>query len=248
MWFLLRWLKFPKPRSRASDAPPAHGVRQSFSAPTLPPASLGLERIESRSHPGLYSYRNALPPPLPGYPDIRGDGLFTYEVAGVSFYQEALEKIVGGRREAPVYFRVVAVLSSEPDNPYDAHAIVIRINGSPVGHIKKADNVSLRRQLNALGITGDVQCRAEIACGWDHGRGNVGLYGLRLDIVLPPELRGAVKARKQRPTGPTRKPKRIPRAERGRVQALKSRVAAAAFLGIGAVFFGLIWMWASDPG
>jgi hypothetical protein len=165
--------------------------------PPLPAATLGLQRIESRSHPGLYSYRNALPSPLPGYPDILGDGLFTYEVAGASFYQEALERIVGGRREAPVYFRVMAVLSSEADNPHDPHAIIIRINGLPVGHIKKADNVSLRQQLDALGASGDVQYRAEIAGGWDNGRGNVGMYGVRLDILLPPELRGAVKARKK---------------------------------------------------
>src|SRR6185437_12901080 len=119
------------------------------------------------------------------YPYIKGDGLFTYHVFGASHYQQQLERIAGGRREAAVYFRVNAVLSSEPDNPYDANAIQIRINGEKVGYIRREDNVSLRASLNAVGITGDVQCRAEIAGGWNRGEGNVGDFGLKLDVTLP---------------------------------------------------------------
>ncbi len=194
MWAFWRWFKPQQARPPIAPAPARTiGDSERRSAPTVRPESLGLERIESRSHPGRYYYRNAIPAPLPGYPCIHGDAFFTYEVAGASYYQETLEKIVGGRRSESVYFRVMAVLSSEPENPYDAHAIVVRINGEPVAHIKKDDNVSLRQQLNALGISGDVQCRAEVEGGWDHGGSDIGRYGVKLDITFPLDVRPAPK-------------------------------------------------------
>jgi hypothetical protein len=89
------------------------------------------------------------------------------------------------------------VLSSEPENPRDAHAIVVLINGEPVDHIKKEDNISLRQQLNALGIAADVQCRAEIAGGWDHGGGDIGKFGVKLDISFPLDVRPAPTPRRK---------------------------------------------------
>ena len=76
---------------------------------------------------------------------------------------------------------------------YDAHAIVVRINGEPVAHIKKEDNVSLRQQLDALGFSDDVQCRAEIEGGWDHGGSDIGKYSVKLDITFPLDVRPAPK-------------------------------------------------------
>ncbi|MGH6799684.1 MAG: hypothetical protein ACREDI_15035, partial [Roseiarcus sp.] len=132
------------------------------------------------------------------YPCIRGDALFTYHVIGTSHYQEQLERIAGGRREVAVYFRVNAVLSSESDNPHDANAMQIQINGEKVGYVKRQDNVSLREKLNAAGVTGDVQCRAEIAGGWNQGAGNIGEFGLRLDLTFPLDVRPPPKRRDER--------------------------------------------------
>ena len=198
MWAFWRWFKPEKPRPAIAPARLPDPVRviatdERRPVPAEPPDSAGLERIESRGHPGRYYYRNAIPNPLPGLPSIKGDAFFSYELAGESHYQEALERIVGGRRSAAVYFRVIAVLSSEPNNPYDANAIVIRINDEKVGYIRKQDNVSLRHQLDMLEVSGDVQCRAEIAGGWDHGRGDIGKFGLKLDLTFPLDVRPAPK-------------------------------------------------------
>jgi len=92
------------------------------------------------------------------------------------------------------------VLSSEPENPHDPNAIMIRINGEKVGYIRKQDSVSLRRQLDALGISGDVQCRAEIGGGWNRGGGDLGKFGLKLDLTFPLDVRPAPK-----PPAPKRK-------------------------------------------
>jgi hypothetical protein len=170
-------------------------VAQAGKLPSAPPEGLGLERIESRSHPGRYYYRNSIPPPLPNYPCIKGDGLFTYHVVGTSHYQQQLGRIAGGRREAAVYFRVNAVLSSEPDNPYDANAIQIQIDGERVGYVSRQDNVSLREKLRAAGVTEDVQCRAEIAGGWYRGAADFGEFGLRLDLTFPLDVRPPPKPR-----------------------------------------------------
>ena len=115
MWALWRWLS-GKPQRHALLVTGTPAGKLPTSPPNAPPEALGLERIESRSHPGRYYYRNQMPPPLLEYPCVKGDGLFTYHVFGASHYQQKLEEIAGGRREAAIYFRVNAVLSSEPDN------------------------------------------------------------------------------------------------------------------------------------
>jgi hypothetical protein len=202
MWALLRWLSAKPPRLTHADAPATTASRAgtlTTDPPNVPPEDLGLQRIESRGHPDRYYYRNPIPPPLPDYPCIKGDGLFTYHIFGASLYQQQLERIAGGRREVAVYFRVNAVLSSEPENPYDKNAIQILVNGEKVGYVRREDNVSLRAQLNAVGITGDVQCRAEIAGGWNRGGRDLGDFGLRLDITFPLEVRPPRKG-KPKPT------------------------------------------------
>ena len=188
MWAIWRWLSAREPRPASPVTSPSKGTLTT-NTPHMPPEALGLRRIESRSHPGSYYYRNSIPPPLPDYPCIKGDALFTYHVFGASHYQQQLERIAGGRREAAVYLRVNAVLSSEPDNPYDKNAMQILVNGEKVGYVRREDNVSLRGQLNAAGITGDAQCRAEIAGGWYRGAGDAGEFGLRLDLTLPLDVR-----------------------------------------------------------
>lgn len=152
---------------------------------------LGLRREESRSRSGQHYYRNPLPDWLPNYPIVRGDSFFSLEVAGSSFYQDALKLIVGGRRDASVYFRTIALLSSEPDNKHDKHAIGVRINGMTVAHIKREHNILLREQLDEIGVCGDAQCRAMIVGGWNRGHDDKGSFGVRLDLTWPLEVRNA---------------------------------------------------------
>jgi len=151
----------------------------------------GLTRIESRSHPGSYYYSNAMPTWLPDCPEIKGDGTsFAYEVAGASHYQEILERIVGGRRDASIYCRMIAILTPEPDNPHDPRAIAVRIDRETIGHIKATDTDRFHESIENFGISGDLQCKAMIVGGWNHGGGDVGSFGVRLDIDFPIEIRG----------------------------------------------------------
>lgn len=66
-------------------------------------------------------------------------GAETLEVVGESFHQDALWRIVGGRRSDRVRHDVVASLVPEPDNPYDENAIKVLIDGQQVGHLSADD-------------------------------------------------------------------------------------------------------------
>jgi hypothetical protein len=70
------------------------------------------------------------PPPPPPVAAQRGapvqlPGGHRVEVARESYYQDALEKVCGGRSGNSAYLSCVAELVPEPDNPYDANAVAV---------------------------------------------------------------------------------------------------------------------------
>jgi len=69
------------------------------------------------------------------------EGYETLEVVGESFHQDALWNLVGGRGDPAQYVRseIVAVLTTEPDNPYDGNAVAVSIDGLKVGHPSRED-------------------------------------------------------------------------------------------------------------
>jgi hypothetical protein len=146
---------------------------------SIPAELVGYEKHESRRNPGRYYYMNLLPAPLPNLPQIRSKGFFPYEVRSAFYYQSELELAAWGRRELPIVFRTNCILRAKPDNPHDRHAIEVLIGGARCGHIGRADNQQFANELRALGIVGDVQCRAKITAG------ETGAFHLSLDLDFP---------------------------------------------------------------
>jgi HIRAN domain len=66
-------------------------------------------------------------------------GRHDLEVVGESHYQDALRRVGGGRTTERVRVETQAMLVREPDNPYDANAISVRIEGSTVGYLCRDD-------------------------------------------------------------------------------------------------------------
>jgi hypothetical protein len=66
-------------------------------------------------------------------------GRETLEVVGESHYQDALWRMVGGRKLDPVRHETYAVLVPDPSSPYDPNAIEVRIEGSLVGYLSRED-------------------------------------------------------------------------------------------------------------
>jgi len=103
-------------------------------------------------------------------------------VVGVSFYQKALEKICGGRREEGIELHVQAEIIPYDDNSDDAHAVKIEIEGEIVGHLSRKKALIWRSKMISEGFSGAVTCPAKIA--WDRNFDKAGSYGVWLDIDL----------------------------------------------------------------
>jgi HIRAN domain len=77
-------------------------------------------------------------------------GSYDLEVVGESFYQDALWRALGRRSTGRVRKEIQAVLVADTDNPYDANAISVWIDGRKVGHLAREDAEAYRPGLLAL--------------------------------------------------------------------------------------------------
>lgn len=128
------------------------------------------------------------------------DGGEDLEVVGESFHQDNLWQLVGGRHsfEQRVEVDICAVMVAENDNPYDANAVAIWIDGLKVGHLSRDDARRYRPGLltlqEAQGVP--IALRGVIVGGGMRadGPGRLGVFlrhdpadfGLRRPPLAPP--------------------------------------------------------------
>lgn len=127
--------------------------------------------------------------------DMRGDlpdnALDLYSgpprsVVGESHYRAAIERVTGGARPEGVKIVTWAVLVPERDNPYDANAIGVYIDGAKVGHLNREEAASFRPVLERIAAAGRVAyCRADVYGGWNRSRRDIGDYGITLYVGGP---------------------------------------------------------------
>ena len=117
-------------------------------------------------------------------PIITGPGYFRVDVAGESFYPESFTKICGPRCYDGVDMEVRALLTLEDSNPHDRLAVRVTIQGHTVGHLPREVARDFRRAVRygKLSEYETFECAALSRGGWDRGDGNVGYYGVKLDI------------------------------------------------------------------
>ena len=115
-----------------------------------------------------------------------GPKTFGVEAVGESNYQEALERICGGRTEDGHNLEVEAILTFEDDNPYDRMAVAIYIQDQLVGYLNRETARSFRKELAsaAPGIT-LASCSAMIVGGWERDEEDWGYFGVKLDLPAP---------------------------------------------------------------
>jgi hypothetical protein len=103
---------------------------------------------------------------------LEGDELV--RVVGTSHYQDALLDLAPRESDEEIRVDKVATFVPEPDNPHDANAIAVQIDGRLVGYMSRGDNV---RWLDVVsGHT--VAAEAMIA-------GKAGTTGLGVFLRLP---------------------------------------------------------------
>lgn len=99
------------------------------------------------------------------------DGVLYQRVAGVSFYQSALEACRPGQ---PVRF------IHEPDNPHDAMAVkVVTDDGQTLGYIPRTSPLRVAIHERGIGISGAV---------FSVGYGRACLLGVTLSIAMSDDL------------------------------------------------------------
>lgn len=117
---------------------------------------------------------------------LLGDGTFSLEAVGESFYPESFQVLFGPKTEEAVRAEFDALLVLENDNPHDDQAVAVRIDGLKVGHLSRADARELRAALRGpTHAEQDLPVRALIVGGWFHWDGSEGDYGVRVDAVQP---------------------------------------------------------------
>ena len=144
-------------------------------ASVQPPASRSAPSIEARPEP--------VPKPEPYKQEairdlekaVQGDGVFGFDIVGESFHDDALEAIMSDR-DGPYEAEIVY----EDDDPYDAFAVAVTIDGRIVGHFDRSHARLFRdRMAVAAPMTTHFKTQARIK-GFPGG-----MKGVRLDIRLP---------------------------------------------------------------
>lgn len=118
---------------------------------------------------------------------LRGKG--RVKPTGASHYQDALGAAAGERTTAGVNVGVLAALVPEPSNRFDKQAVAVQVGGRTVGHLSREDARAYRPILDKHAAEGKVPfCNATIRGGWDRGCGDVGSYGIDLELASPEAL------------------------------------------------------------
>jgi|CXWL01.1.fsa_nt_gi hypothetical protein len=120
--------------------------------------------------------------------ELQGPGDFAVDVVGESRRQDALTAIVqhhgrGGRSGRTLIVDALLILDDE--NPHDANAVRVEIDGALVGYLNRENARRYRADLVAAGTPSvTVRCRARIVGGFETSSGDRASFGVRLD--LPP--------------------------------------------------------------
>ena len=114
---------------------------------------------------------------------------FSIKVVGTSCYQDRLSAIVGGRKaDGAAHYRQ-ARLIPEPNHPRSKQAVRVAVSDRTVGYLSREHAAEYLARLHAVGASGCVgECQAHIVGGWDHGAGDQGHFGVRLNLVWPVQL------------------------------------------------------------
>jgi hypothetical protein len=126
-------------------------------------------------------------PPQKGEQNVPldGPGTFPVRIVGESYYQKNLSKICGGFTKEGTEYVTTAKLAYHDDNPHDNKAIRVEISGMTVGHLDKSKARHYRDRMLASGHAGETAtCKAKIIGGWDRGRGDIGYFGVTLDLPI----------------------------------------------------------------
>lgn len=109
------------------------------------------------------------------------NGIFATHVMGEQYHRENLEQLCGPSTGEDD-LRIVAQLIPEKDNPFDANAVRVDIEGLTVGHLSREDALVFRKRLRRVIEAGrPIMCEARVR---RNDRGNRSYYEVYLEADL----------------------------------------------------------------
>jgi hypothetical protein len=103
------------------------------------------------------------------------------DVVGESHYRQTIESVTGGPRAEGIQMIRWASLIAEHDNPYDARAVGVFIDGLKVGHLSRDDAAAFWPLVDHIQTAARVAyCRADIYGGWNTSASERGEYRVTL--------------------------------------------------------------------
>jgi hypothetical protein len=119
-------------------------------------------------------------------PFIKGRDHFQINVAGESFYPDSFAALCGARNRDGIALPARATLTLDDGNVHDRFAVKVEIEGHQVGHLPREAARAFRRSVRygELAEHEVFECAALINGGWDKGGGDVGNFGVKLDLAL----------------------------------------------------------------
>lgn len=132
---------------------------------------------------GIYMRRGKGATAATGIPRIRGPGSFSVEVVGESFHADAFAKLA--RRHKPTDLESEAfgdaLLTLEPNNPHDPHAVSVSIEGLQVGYLSREVARDFRAAIKRDGLTKYQQFGVGARLYWG---GDDELHSVQLDLPI----------------------------------------------------------------
>lgn len=104
-------------------------------------------------------------------------GSYNFDIVGEASYQDALDRLAGGKTDAGVNVEKWATLVMEKNNPFDPNAVRVDIEGQTVGYLSRAHAQRFRKTINRS----NCAAPALITGGWKRA-GSKGNYGVKLNF------------------------------------------------------------------
>lgn len=113
-------------------------------------------------------------------PYLKGDGSFSQEVAGESFYERDFKKLENYIKQVdPGEDEVVCQLVPNPNNKHDKNAVQVRAGDLQLGHLPKETAAEIQQEIISMG--GLVQVLGRVHFGKHNS--------IRLDMLIPLETK-----------------------------------------------------------
>jgi hypothetical protein len=130
------------------------------------------QRLTNDAFQNALGYANA----INAAPDLQGDGSFSQEVVGESFYGKDFKKLETFIKQVdPGEDEVVCILVADPQNKHDKNAVRVMAGDLQLGHLPRETAAEVQSEIIELGGLAKVI-----------GKVHFGTHNsLRLDMVIP---------------------------------------------------------------